>query len=160
MSPACRVALRAFRRARREKKALPMKGGENEAPPAINAAGNVGEVSDMQDLVASGSHDTVVSSPASSDGGGISWPAVELAHLQELYTERSARARELLETEAAVAAVLARGDGSSKSAGDGGKEGRQPCELLAAELVTSLFKVRRSLCPEQWVNLFPRFEER
>ncbi|CAM9634823.1 unnamed protein product [Scytosiphon promiscuus] len=140
ISPACRVALRAFRRARRETTPPPTKQGDSEAPLAADAAGKVVKVAETEGADPD-AYDAVVPSPANGDGGDIDWPAVKLTHLQAHYTERSGRERELLETEAALAAVLAHSGGSDESALAGGEAGRQSCELLAAELVTTFFQV-------------------
>ena len=160
LSPSCRVALRALRRARQQEQhgTLPSKcQRKDEELGKQPSAGTTTVAADGSSIAAS--------VPASRRDGCGEWPAVQLGHLQEHYTARSARESELLETEAAVAAVLACGggggtapradamgggggtasradsDGSGRSAEDAKAAGPEVCELLAAELATTLFKV-------------------
>lgn len=138
LPPACRVALRALRRARREVGPPPDKGESKDGelgrePPACTTANDT----------------RIVTCP---DGCDAAWPTVSLRHLQEHYTARSTQERELLETEAAIAAVLARGGGvgagsPGEKIGEGNKPaGPETCDLLAADLVTTLAKVRVFRC--------------
>lgn len=126
MSPECRVALRAVRRARREE---PSKSVEGFAKPsALSAAASE------------------TAAPSLGDVSGEL--CVRLGDLQEHYRARSLWQQEFLETEAAVAAVLARGDCMHISPDDeaaregSGSSGQEPQGHLAAELVTSLCKVK------------------
>eukprot|EP00752_Nemacystus_decipiens_P011045 g9813.t1 len=140
LSPACRVALRSLRRVRQEEKppnTCETKDGElRSGPPACATANGV------RIVVCPDGPSSAVSSLGCGDGGDVAWPTVCLRHLQEHYTARSTRERELLETEAAIAAVLASGGGRGagpRSESNG--EASQPADLLAAELVTILVKV-------------------
>lgn len=157
LSPACRVALRALRRVRQE-------GG----PPPNKCESKDGELGRESPVCATANHTRTVtrpdrsgsapSSPGGCDGCDAAWPTVRLRHLQEHHTGRSTQERELLETEAAIAAVLARGGsgGGAGSPAEGNIEGSKPagpeaCGPLAAELVTSLVKVRISRCRGAWL---------
>lgn len=159
MSPSCRVALRALRRAKKEQhgpsrsnKCIEVRDEVEELGKAPSACADPAATAT---IVVDGSS-SAASLPASPDGCG-EWPAVKLGHLQEHYTSRPAQERELLETEAAVAAVLARGagggaapragsDGSCGNAEDAESAGLEACELLAAGLATTLFKVSTARC--------------
>lgn len=138
ISPTCMVALRAYKRARRQGGPLPKRtdSGKGGADVAVTVTETQGACHDR--------FGSVASSPPRGGGDDVAWPNVKLGNLQEHYAARSARERDLLETEAAVTAVLASGFGSgtgldADSLGSSGS-GRA-CELVAAELATTLVKV-------------------
>lgn len=151
LSPACRMALRALHRARQEEGAPPPNKWEfkdeevGREPPTCRTANHARVVACLD------RSSSAKSSSGNRDGrDAAAWPSVELRHLQEHYTARSTRECELLETEAAIAAVLACGGGGGGGAGlhaESDGEGDKPtsqvaCDLLAAELVTTLVKAR------------------
>lgn len=151
VSPTCMVALRAYKRARRQAGPLPKRTEPRACTASADAADVAVTVTETQDAC----HDrfgSVASSPARGGGDDVAWPKVKLGNLQEHYAARSARERDLLETEAAVTAVLAGGFGSgtaldadSLGTSDSGRGATRTntgaCELVAAELVTTLVKV-------------------
>lgn len=152
MSPACRVALRALRRMRKEEEEghpSNCNSGDEELGREPSMCGTANDARASAAITCPDLYSSAASSPGSA--GDASWPTVKLRHLQEHYTARSAQQRDLLETEAAIAAVLARcGDGGAGTHANGEGEGIRPAgpeadELLAAELVTTLVKVRAFL---------------
>ncbi|CAM9965703.1 unnamed protein product [Laminaria digitata] len=141
ISPECRVALRALRRAKRDE---PLEGdGEMCEPPASVATAVSAAAADAPAVTVG----TGAGSSASSTTIRDTTLSIELADLEEHYNLRPSRERSLLETEAAIAAVLASGgcaDVDAEGVGEGGRNlqpGRGVCGALAAELVTALFKV-------------------
>ena len=151
ISPECRVAMRALRRAKQDE----MLGDEDEMckPPTSVATAVSAVATDATDADA---HAVTVGTGAGSSVSSTmvrdTTLSIKLADLDEHYTLRPSRERSLLETEAAIAAVLASsGCADVDAEGVGGKErDLQPdsggCGSLAAELVTALFKVKRRLC--------------
>lgn len=146
MSPECRVALRALRRVGQQEGPPPTK---RESKDVTRPASLCGAASSRTRLATCPDRpSSPASSPGSYGGCDAAWPRVELRHLQEHYTARSTQERESLETEAAIAAVLARGgDGGagSHAESDGASAkaaGQEVHGLLAMELVTTLVKVR------------------
>ncbi|CAM9507598.1 unnamed protein product [Ectocarpus sp. 4 AP-2014] len=146
ISPTCMVALRAYKRARRQGDQLPKRtdSGKGDAGVAVTVTETQGACQDR--------FGSVASSPPRSGGDDVAWPKVKLGNLQEHYAARSAGERDLLETEAAVTAVLASGFGSgtdldADSLGSSGsgrcatRTSNEACELVAAELATTLVKV-------------------
>lgn len=163
ISSACRVALRAFRRARPQDGPQPneevRKDEEVGNGPSTCTATAVSTTTAAAAAIAEAPSTCTAGSrsvsPTDGDGCDMVWPTVKLSHLQEHYIARSARERELLGTEAAVAAVLALG--SSGGNGGGAKPvGQEGCELLAAELVETLFKVRSILKHRNSVTILRR----
>lgn len=129
ISPTCRAALRALQRARQDE----LLEGDDAAAPAVTLGTGGG---------------SNVSSTTVRD----TTPSTNLAALEEHYTLRPPRERNFMETEAAIAAVLASGGcaGVDTEGVVAGKRKFHPsrggCGALAAELVTALFKVSRRLC--------------
>lgn len=167
ISPECRVALRALRRAEQYK--LLEGGGELCEPPtsvatAVSApstdAAAAADASDASAVTVTIGSGSSVSSTMVRD----TTLSIKLADLDEHYTLRSSRERSLLETEAAIAAVLASGGCADVGTdGVGGRErflqpGGGVCGSLAADLVTALFKVKRRLCGKDPSALFRRSE--
>lgn len=159
ISPACRVALRAFRRARQQEEPPPSDGERKDEKLVTATAVSTNTTTAVAVVAEDGSTTCTAGSrsvsPTSGDGCDVAWPTVKLSHLQEHYVARSPRERDLLGTEAAVAAVLSLGssgggklgvqeysNGSSDNGGGAKPTGQDGCELLASELVTTLFKVR------------------
>lgn len=181
MSPACRVALRAFRRARQQEEPPPSEGERKDerfvkgspacTATAVSATNTTTTAAPAAVAEARSTTCTVGSrsiSPTSGDDFVVAWPTVKLSHLQEHYIARSPRERDLLGTEAAVAAVLSLASGGGKvgvqedsngSSGNGGgakPAGQDGCKLLASELVTTLFKVRSFLKHRNLVAILNR----
>lgn len=154
MSPACRVALRALRRVRQQEGPPPNNKCDSKDEEPGREPPTCGTASHTRIATCPDRSSSTASSPSSCDDFDAAWPTVKLRHLQEHYTARSTQERELLETEAAIAAVLARGGGGGggacsheKSDGEVAKPaGQEAYELLAAELVTTLVKVRIFRC--------------
>lgn len=131
MSTEYRVALRALRRAERDE---PLDDGgseigESSVPiAAVDAAARChGEASDGNTSRRLGDQITSMS-------------AIGFNDLQEHYDERKPRERDLLGTEAAVAAVLAHGVGDHEGRGHEASY-RNACGNLAAQLASTLVKV-------------------
>lgn len=140
MSPECRVALRAFRRAKRE-------GTLKGSSEAVNPTSSIATAAEVATSAPSAGTRFCISSTNSGDDR----MSTKFSDLQEHYTTRSARERDVLETKAAIATVLASGgcadvDTDDRSGERGSNTSAQEvCEALAAELVTALFKVRNKL---------------
>lgn len=155
ISPECRVALRAVQRAKQDE--LLTDGSETCEPPTpattvVSAAATDADASTVIVGICAGS------SVTSTIVRDTTLP-IKLDDLDEHCTLRPSRERSLLETEAAIAAVLASGgcaDVDAKGVG-GRRRNDQPgngvCGSLAAELVTTLFKVKRRLCGKDSLEL-------
>lgn len=144
ISPECRAALRAVRRAKRDE-LLAGGSGTCELPTSATTAVSAAATdADASTVIIGTDAGSIVTSTMVRD----STLPIKLDDLDEHYTLRPSRERSLLETEAAIAAVLASGGCADVDAeGVGGRRRNlQPssgvCGSLAAELVTALFKVK------------------
>lgn len=138
LSTECRVALRAFRRARRGEP--PNDDGDDD-----DALRSVPQSTQTAEAIAPGANCCVTPAIGCDDV----W-AIGLGDLQSHCVNRPPRERDILETEAAVAAVLACADiGAHDCNGKGSVARSSQCGALAAEVVTALFKVGtgRLVCP-------------
>lgn len=162
ISPECRVALRALRRAKQYE--LLEGGGESCEPPtsvaiAVSASSaDAAAAADASTVTAGAGTGSSVSSTVVRD----TTLSIKLADLDEHYTLRPSRECSLLETEAAIATVLASGGCEDvDTEGVGGRErnlqpGSGVCGSLAADLVTALFKVKKRPCGKGFVAWFWR----
>lgn len=139
MSPETRVALRALRRAKREQ-----QFGAKDLARSLSSPFATATTANSTAATPSAFGEPKASV---TKGDDAKW-AIRLGDLQEHYSGRSKRELDLLETEAAIAAVLA-SDSYSECCADRGKikdaKKIRDNKLLgpfAAELVSDLFKVR------------------
>lgn len=139
LSTECRVALRAFRRANRGEPPNNVYDDDNDSADALRG---VPQSIQTAGAVARGAGCCVT--PAV--GGDAVW-STGLGDLQSHCVDRPPRERGLLETEAAVAAVLACAGGGCADVGahdcdgEGGVARPRQCRALAAGVVSALFKV-------------------
>lgn len=149
LSTECRVALRAFRRARRGEP----PNDDNDDDDDDDVLRSVPQSTQTAEAIAPGADCCVTPAIGCDDVWSIG-----LGDLQSHCVNRPPRERDLLETEAAVAAVLACAGGGGGGAdvdahdcdGKGSVARSSQCGALAAEVVTALFKVGtgRLVCPD------------